>query len=418
MDPSQTDPNPRAEDRASVSSKFVCSVCHRGFARREHLMRHERIHTNEAPFGCEGCGQRFRRQDVFRRHLTGPCAASRQALEKGRQRASRACNQCRVQKLKCDGNVPCRRCAAKSRQCVFGSALDRQPSPEEMHGGLPLGEEATSSTAATGSDRTRRQQSASPDPRESVSREEHGSAMALDDEDSLPQQQSRLSFPSPLESDPLPPVSMAHFLQPNQQALGPWDASHLGAVLDLPDASYDLALDFALWANPTENYYPFSLTLDSENDFSVATDTQGLPYSPDNPQFPAESQAGSRASPAPGAPGLGYRTPNRGGLPQWLHQLPPNIQSHDTHIVQAFLEEFLANMDAIFPTFSASTVSLNTLPDLILAMAAVGGLFSKVEGSFRVAMSLYTDARRLATGRVWSEDALSKGQYIDLIRAV
>jgi hypothetical protein len=130
-------------------------------------------------------------------------------------------------------------------------------------------------------------------------------------------------------------------------------------------------------------------------------------------------------------------------LPPWLHKVPSTVHPHDPHIVRAFVEEFLVNMSHTFPTFQNLKVHGDTLPDLILAMAAVGGLFSKIEGSFRVAMSMYTDARRLASGRVacylcdvpfqdspqehladkytkqvWSQQCTSDSQYLDLIRAV
>ncbi|PCG94043.1 Zinc finger, C2H2 [Penicillium occitanis (nom. inval.)] len=45
-----------------------CKFCRRRFARREHLLRHERTHTREKPFHCR-CGKSFTRRDLLSRHL-------------------------------------------------------------------------------------------------------------------------------------------------------------------------------------------------------------------------------------------------------------------------------------------------------------------------------------------------------------
>ncbi|SCU77928.1 LAFA_0A04016g1_1 [Lachancea sp. 'fantastica'] len=47
---------------------YLCSICTRGFARQEHLKRHQRAHTNEKPFLCAFCGRCFARRDLVLRH--------------------------------------------------------------------------------------------------------------------------------------------------------------------------------------------------------------------------------------------------------------------------------------------------------------------------------------------------------------
>ena len=47
---------------------YLCPTCTRGFARQEHLKRHERSHTNEKPFLCAFCGRCFARRDLVLRH--------------------------------------------------------------------------------------------------------------------------------------------------------------------------------------------------------------------------------------------------------------------------------------------------------------------------------------------------------------
>src|SRR6185312_7181811 len=46
----------------------VCTTCSRGFARLEHLKRHERSHTKEKPFECPECARCFARRDLLLRH--------------------------------------------------------------------------------------------------------------------------------------------------------------------------------------------------------------------------------------------------------------------------------------------------------------------------------------------------------------
>lgn len=46
----------------------ICGECGRGFARLEHLKRHERSHTKEKPFECHECTRCFARRDLLLRH--------------------------------------------------------------------------------------------------------------------------------------------------------------------------------------------------------------------------------------------------------------------------------------------------------------------------------------------------------------
>ncbi|KAK5168293.1 uncharacterized protein LTR77_006862 [Saxophila tyrrhenica] len=54
-------------DQPPQDQPFQCQYCQRRFKRLEHLQRHERTHTKEAPYQCP-CGKAFPRGDLLRRH--------------------------------------------------------------------------------------------------------------------------------------------------------------------------------------------------------------------------------------------------------------------------------------------------------------------------------------------------------------
>jgi hypothetical protein len=86
--------------------------------------------------------------------------------------------------------------------------------------------------------------------------------------------------------------------------------------------------------------------------------------------------------------------------PPWLENLRPNVQSHDPDIINYFLNKFMCHVAPMMPTFKDLESTSNEVCGLILAMAAVGGLFCPIEGSFRISLAMHTDAKRLAMSRV------------------
>ncbi|XP_028678009.2 uncharacterized protein si:dkeyp-69b9.6 [Erpetoichthys calabaricus] len=57
--------------KAGTAEKlYLCSVCGRGFNRRETLRRHDRIHTGEKPHRCPVCGKYFREAFHLSKHRT------------------------------------------------------------------------------------------------------------------------------------------------------------------------------------------------------------------------------------------------------------------------------------------------------------------------------------------------------------
>ncbi|KAE8151438.1 hypothetical protein BDV25DRAFT_171465 [Aspergillus avenaceus] len=54
--------------RPEVERTFRCHFCAKAFQRKEHLQRHERLHTKEKPFQCTTCFAGFARRDLLGRH--------------------------------------------------------------------------------------------------------------------------------------------------------------------------------------------------------------------------------------------------------------------------------------------------------------------------------------------------------------
>lgn len=123
-------------------------MCNSVFSRKEHLLRHHRnrrlrnqqhlaiyqnsyichLDTEEAPFQCTVCGKCFKRQDVLHRHCRDLCnqmdvqeTISPQQYS-SKRRTAKACDGCRLQKLKCNGAVPCQRCIRRSVDCSYAAS--------------------------------------------------------------------------------------------------------------------------------------------------------------------------------------------------------------------------------------------------------------------------------------------------------
>lgn len=108
--------------------KKQCDLCHRDFARTEHLLRHRRTHTSEKPLKCPFCQQRFPREDVRTAHIkkSHPSILANTSLETiigTRSVRANACEQCSSCKIKCVGGDPCDVCHKSGRTCTWSSPL-------------------------------------------------------------------------------------------------------------------------------------------------------------------------------------------------------------------------------------------------------------------------------------------------------
>jgi hypothetical protein len=83
----------------------------------------------------------------------------------------------------------------------------------------------------------------------------------------------------------------------------------------------------------------------------------------------------------------------------WFSALP-RLQDHDVDVVNIFLNLFYRHIPKTFTIFGGTKITDRNRPDYILALAAVGGLFCSVNGSFEIAKPMYNDSRRLLLASV------------------
>ena len=68
---------------------------------------------------------------------------------------------------------------------------------------------------------------------------------------------------------------------------------------------------------------------------------------------------------------------------------------YDKDIVNVFLNLAVKHVSSTLAFLKGFTVSTDTRAELYLAVAAIGGLFCQVPGSYSVAEAMYHDSRRL-----------------------
>ncbi|ESZ95330.1 hypothetical protein SBOR_4264 [Sclerotinia borealis F-4128] len=108
------------EAQSQAQSLSECNQCGKKFQRKAHLLRHQQQHSGVRPYSCIFCFKTFKRSDVLRDHFSRcelrGSAAIPDSLERGRKR--HACDECSRLKVKCDNEVPCRKCKEFGRCCV------------------------------------------------------------------------------------------------------------------------------------------------------------------------------------------------------------------------------------------------------------------------------------------------------------
>lgn len=81
-------------------------------------------------------------------------------------------------------------------------------------------------------------------------------------------------------------------------------------------------------------------------------------------------------------------------IDKWLQQ-PFVPRTYDLELLNLFLNLFMDYVPATFISFENFAVTETTLPEQVLAMSAVGALFSNIEASWKIGRTLYGDASRM-----------------------
>lgn len=90
------------------------------------------------------------------------------------------------------------------------------------------------------------------------------------------------------------------------------------------------------------------------------------------------------------------------------YSVPPDHHRYSDDVVRIFLNIFQRHIPNTFTIFKQTSPTLDGQTAYTLAMAATGALFCSVLGSAEVAMSMYSDSRRLllASVRTYSRRVL------------
>ncbi|KAK1042989.1 hypothetical protein LTR74_018473, partial [Friedmanniomyces endolithicus] len=76
------------------------------------------------------------------------------------------------------------------------------------------------------------------------------------------------------------------------------------------------------------------------------------------------------------------------------HASPTSLSDHDPDILNVFLNIFRRNVSCTLPLFQDISIDVSTRADIVLAMAAIGGLYCHIKGSFELSKAMYNDSRR------------------------
>ncbi|GAA6004022.1 hypothetical protein JCM10207_006519 [Rhodosporidiobolus poonsookiae] len=142
FDPARPFTCPEHLDRHVTAKDFVCPICHKGFARKDILKRHQQGHEKQQQAAAEAALRGDVRDDDDVRSVGSASKPKKKrpvaqqtsdiAVDDGGPvkiaRVGRACCRCSKSKLRCDGQHPCERCRKAGIECSFDRPTKGPPS--------------------------------------------------------------------------------------------------------------------------------------------------------------------------------------------------------------------------------------------------------------------------------------------------
>ncbi|KAK6429177.1 hypothetical protein LTR95_014676 [Oleoguttula sp. CCFEE 5521] len=309
--------------------------------------------TKERPYSCRLCSRSFPRADVRATHEKTCIPPQQEGTRReivvqrlSRKRVRIACATCRKRKVACDGRTPCGPCQSSLGECRYEGGSDGTQTldnaPTARHPG-------DTTNAPPGADNTEDEQIVTHFP-------------GLEGIDLLFQS----SDAAPQNDMDLPP-----FHTELTQANDIFDFSHLWTPL--PDAQF--------FFDDTELFDPRFFALDSTERSEMSSPTL---------RFTTSMQGYFDAKSRPSSPSRDR------GAKMWYSK-PADLASHNPDILKIFIGLFGRHISQTFAIFTddADRPTKHS-SSYILAMGAVGGLYSIVPGSGDFAQAMHNDARRLS----------------------
>ncbi|PQK18089.1 hypothetical protein BB8028_0011g00180 [Beauveria bassiana] len=364
-----------------------CHICHRLFVRSGHLSRHLRTHSDEKPFPCSSGNQSFRRLDVRNLHIRR-CHENQSnvlessATQRGRKRTRVACTACRRRKTRCSGGQPCSQCVEMNDACTYRAGIS---STHSRNDAMQHDSNTTSSPSVplqwldnTWTDpaiqlppspptTAFRGQSHLPQNYNQDGSDRTGSAAEMGDSNEQLEAVNRVFLSSDF------PASTANFLD------DAWilpDFSEPPMWLDYPD-NMDQSWDISQYTTTPADSTSSKLS----PDFLTASPITSMVRT----YFLRKAQVSSLALDRPDC--------------MWYSKLPTSTVP-DAYVVNVFLNIFRRHIPPTFSLFRDMNLSDSPTSSYYMAMAAVGGLFCSVRGSYDVARALYNDSRRILLTKV------------------
>ncbi|KIM94685.1 hypothetical protein OIDMADRAFT_135684 [Oidiodendron maius Zn] len=403
-------------ESSSQPKQFQCKTCCKSYKKKDSLTRHSHNHQDNQQHVCLECSRNFHRRDILQRHLD--------LHHTGRIRGVRACERCRVSKVRCDSKTPCARCVKASQICIYsGTGKDgcstrtisvSEPTLPE----LPTQHQQT----ANGSHNRGTPPDFDASPSKSPQTATNMAQVSIVDEftalDPTKQNSCFLAWPSVdlfLNDNFIADMDLyannSILLNSVDNAIFEFDDSSTGIaqpskdpvllLSDLPpdgDGSLTFATDFSNFNIGSTGYTPIS-SLDRSRVGSG--DSENLRYSS---QTTAENDPRVQATDAPGTnytlqdlvkemvefaiqniTASGPFTPHK----EWSREFSSRIQrsmpeaesilsqSSSPHLLHHFCGQFMAHFNPLWPLIRPKGFDMDcTLPALYLTIASIGAMYS------------------------------------------